>query len=153
MNPVLQAALIAGISTLAAVTNLRISGPPTRDVPCRQEELKPHEICLVTVKERWQGKVLWIDARPRREWEIDGLPGSLLWNLDPHEDANAFEAAVMEKLVDAPPAVVVYCSEGNCGVSSQIAERILKLGVTDQVFALKGGVGALRADGMIKGSN
>lgn len=152
MNAITQAAIIVGISTVAAVTNLRIVGPPQRGVSCRLEDLKEHEICLATVMERWQGKALWIDARPRREWQADGMPGSLLWNLDPHEDANAFEAAVMEKLVENPP-VVVYCSEGNCGVSSQIAERILKLGVTDQVYALKGGVGALRAAGMIKGSN
>ncbi|BCU79113.1 rhodanese-like domain-containing protein [Luteolibacter sp. LG18] len=151
MNVIGQTAVIAAISLVAAAANFRIAGPPLRDVPCRQEDLKPHEICLATVIERWQGKVLWVDARPRREWELDGMPGSILWNLDAKEDANQFEASTMERLVEGPP-VVVYCSEGNCGVSSQIAERILKLQMTDQVYALRGGIGALKAAGMVKDS-
>lgn len=101
--------------------------------------------------ERWQGKVLWIDARSRKDWETNGIPGSLLWNLDSKEDFQRFEEDAMQRLVEGPP-VVVYCNEGNCGISLQVVERILKLGVTEDVYALHGGSGALRTAGMLKDS-
>lgn len=151
MNVVGQLAVIAAISFSASALTWRVVGPPQRDIPCDPASLKPHEICLAQVMEKWQGKVLWIDARSRTDWEANGIPGSILWNLDPKEDFQLFEAEAMQRLVEGP-VVVVYCNEGNCGTSLQVVERVLKLEVTREVYALHGGSGALRSAGMLRDS-
>lgn len=152
MNAAAQLAVLAAVSLTASAICYRIVGPPERKVGCDPSTLKPREICLDEVMSRWQGRVLWVDARPRREWERDGVPGSILWNLDPAEDALKFEADAMEHLVDSP-TVIVYCGEGNCGISLQVAEKILALGVVSEVRALHGGVLSLREAGLLKGSS
>lgn len=152
MNAVTQVLAIGGIALLAARLTFQVVGPPLRDVPCDPVLLKPGEICLADVMARWQGDVLWIDARPRAEWQADGVPGSILWNLDSKEDANAFEAEAMTHLMTGKP-VIVYCSEGNCGVSSEVAAKVRKLEIAPEVHALFGGSGALKAAGMLKGSS
>ncbi len=148
-----QLAVLTGISLTASAIHFRISGPPERRVSCDPSNLKAHEICLDQVMARWTGKVLWVDARSRKEWQADGVPGSILWSLDPAEDAFKFEEDAMNHLMEEPPAVIVYCGEGNCGLSHQVVEKILKFDVTKDVYALRGGVGALRAARMLKGSN
>jgi rhodanese-related sulfurtransferase len=131
----------------AAGVTYQVGGPPPREVPCRPESLKSGEICLSDVMARWNGKVLWIDARQRADWEKSGVAGSLLWNLA--EDQEAFEIAAMERLVDGLP-VIVYCDTASCGVSAQIADRIRGLGIAPEVHSLQGGAEALRAAGMLK---
>lgn len=148
-----QLAWMAAVSLAASVIHYRVVGPPSRTVSCDPATLKPREICLEQVMSRWQGKVMWVDARTRAEWNADGLPGSVLWSLDPAEDAFKFEEEMATRLMDQPGVVIVYCGEGNCGLSHQVVERILKLGLVDEVYALHGGVGALRASGMLKGSS
>lgn len=147
-----QLAVLFAISLGASGICYRVVGPPDRTVPCDPSQLKTHEICFSTVMERWQGKVLWVDARSRKEWEADGVPGSILWNVDPAEDALKFEADAMEHFAESP-TVIVYCGEGNCGLSLQVVEKILKLGVVSEVHALHGGAGTLRTEGLLKGSS
>lgn len=155
MNAFTQLGLIAFISLTAASLNFRLIGPPERGVACDPSKLREDEICLADVLGRTDETVLWIDARPRAEWQADGLKGSVLWNLDPNEDEPQMEETVMTHLVDSTFAVV-YCGEGNCGTSREIAARVRRLGVVDKVYALHGGIAALRAAGLadgIKGSN
>lgn len=152
MNAATQLAVLFAVSLTASAICYRIVGPPERKVVCDPATLKPHEICIEDVMSRWQGKVLWVDARPRKDWEKDGVPGSILWNVDPAEDALKFEAEAMERFVDSP-TVIVYCGEGSCGLSLQVVEKILKLGVVSEVHALHGGVGTLREAGLLKGSS
>jgi rhodanese-related sulfurtransferase len=147
MNLVAQTAILAGAALVASAVTFKISGPPERGVVCRREMLKPGEICLEEVNRRWEGKVLWIDARQRADWEKDGLAGSLLWNLT--EDQQVFEAAAMERLIEGLP-VVVYCDSVSCGVSAQVAEKIRALAVAPEVHSLHGGAEALKAAGMLK---
>jgi rhodanese-related sulfurtransferase len=147
MNFVAQTAVIAGVALVGGVVTFKVVGPPERGVVCRQEALKPGEICLEEVKRRWGGNVLWIDARQRTDWEKNGLAGSLLWNLS--EDQQAFEAAAMERLVEGLP-VIVYCDSVSCGVSAQVAGKIRALEIAPEVHSLHGGAEALKAAGMLR---
>lgn len=147
MNLAVQTAIIAGVALVASAVTFKIAGPPERGVVCRREALKPGEICLGDVTQRWDGKVLWIDARQRADWEKNGVQGSILWNLT--EDQQAFEAAAMERLVEGLP-VIVYCDSASCGVSAQVAAKIRALEVAPEVHSLHGGAEALKAAGLIK---
>jgi rhodanese-related sulfurtransferase len=145
-----QLAVIVGISLAAAAGTYWIKGAPARVLRCDPSRLKPGELCLQQVP--LDGPVLWVDARLRKEWQANGLPGSVLWNLDSAEDTQAMEAEAALRIVDAP-RVIVYCGDENCGLSHQVAEKIRALQLAEDVSVLHGGWRALREAGLIKDSN
>ncbi len=148
MNAAAQLCVVLGMAAAGAGGTYLVKGPPGKALVCDPATLKPGEICLEQVRE----PVVWIDARPRKDWQANGLPGSILWNLDAAEDAAAFEAEAMQKLFENPRAVV-YCSNEDCGVSAQVAEKIRKLDADFDVKALRGGWQALKDAGRIKDSS
>ena len=147
---VVQMLVVTGIGLAAAGATWWLKGPPSRVFVCDPAALAEGEVCLEQVL--GGEPVLWVDARPRADWERDGVVGSELWNLDPAEDMQAFEAAVAMRLLDAP-RVVVYCGDENCGVSRQVADQIRKMGLGAEPLVLKGGWAALRDSGLLKGSS
>jgi rhodanese-related sulfurtransferase len=138
------------IAIMAALLTWFIHGPPQRQIPCTPSLLKPGEICLDAIAR--DREVVWVDARSRKDWQNNGLPGSLLWNLDPTEDMQALEAEIAMKVVEHP-YVIVYCGDENCGTSRQIADRIRGLGMNAQVFVLHGGWRTLKEAGLTKAPN
>ncbi|MBC7980278.1 MAG: hypothetical protein H7Y36_06920, partial [Armatimonadetes bacterium] len=80
MNTIAQFAVICGLSLAAGSATWFIKGAPGTPVfICNPAKLRTDEICLADVA----GKILWVDARSRKEWEDNGLGDSILWNLDP----------------------------------------------------------------------
>jgi rhodanese-related sulfurtransferase len=150
MNSVAQLLVVVGLSAAGAGGTYLVKGAPVRTVAvvCDPKTLKPDEVCIDQVT----GPVLWIDARPRADWLKNGLTGSILWNLDPGEDANAFEEAAMLGIAENP-RVVIYCSSEACGVSRQIAAKVNALGMATEVKVLRGGWDALNGAGRIKDSS
>jgi rhodanese-related sulfurtransferase len=148
MNAIAELVVVAGVSLAAAAGTFVVKGPPARTFVCDPASLKPDEVCLQQIA----GPVVWVDARPRKEWEANGVAGSILWNLDPAEDMQVFEAETAMKIVELPK-VVVYCSNEDCGVSRQIAERINRLGLGADVKVLRGGWQALKDAGKLKDSS
>lgn len=148
MKPLLQAALIAALAVAAAGTVWCVKGPPRRAVPCDPATLKAGEICLEQVPAGED--LLWVDARTRREWQADGLPGSVLWSIESGEDTLAFEAEVAGRLL-ATPRVVVYCGGVDCDLSHEVARRIRALDPAASVSVLHGGWRTLRQAGRIPG--
>lgn len=150
MNALLQLVAISGAALAAAGATWLVKGPPQRALVCDPAAIAPDEICLQEIPA--DAAVLWVDARSRAEWEAGGLPGSVLWNLDPKEDMAAFEAAVAMRIIETP-RVIVYCGDENCGVSRQVAERIRALGLGAEVSVLHGGWRALAEAGRVTGSS
>ncbi len=149
MNGFGQLAAIVGISLAAAGGTYWIKGPPARTLSCDPATLKPGEVCLQQISP--DAKVLWVDARSRKDWEKNGLLGSVLWNLDPGEDMQVFEADVAMRIMETPQ-VIVYCGDENCGLSHQIADKIRGLQLGADVSVLRGGWRALNEAGRIKDS-
>ena len=145
-----QLLAIALISAAAAAGTYWIKGPPSRLFVCDPAVLKVDELCLQQISE--EAKIVWVDARPRKVWEKNGLAGSVLWNLDPSEDMQVFEAEVAMRIMDTPQ-VIVYCGDENCGLSRQVAQRIRGLQLGAEVRVLRGGWRALSEAGRIKGSS
>ena len=141
MKSVFQIAIMIGIAASAASITWFLKDPnskPALIVHCDPALLKPDEICFDQV----MGNVLWVDARSRDEWQKNGYPNSILWNLDPKEDALKMEADAAMKIGDYK-RVVVYCSSQACGTSREVAKRIRKLDFGPEVKALHGGYPAL----------
>jgi rhodanese-related sulfurtransferase len=146
MNSLLQLACIVAISGVAAGLTYGVRGAPSRNFVCDPASLKPDEICLEQVPT--DSAILWVDARSRADWQRNGLPGSVLWNLDPREDMQVFEAEVAMRIVETP-RVIIYCGDENCGVSRQVAGQIERLGMGAEVSVLSGGWRALSEAGRI----
>jgi rhodanese-related sulfurtransferase len=141
MKSVFQIAIVVAIAVSAASITWFLkdsNSNPALIVHCDPAKLKPDEICFDQVS----GKVLWIDARSREEWQKNGYPNSILWNLDPKEDALKMEADAVFKIAESN-LVVVYCASQACGTSRQIAEKIRKLQLGPTVKVLHGGYPAL----------
>jgi rhodanese-related sulfurtransferase len=148
MNSLGQLAVIATISCSAAGGTFLLKGPPARQLVCDRASLKAHEVCLDQILPT--AKILWVDARLRKDWENNGVAGSVLWNLEPSEDMQAFEAETAMRIMETPH-VVVYCGDENCGLSHQVAEKIRALQLATEVSVLRGGWRALNEAGRIKG--
>ena len=150
MSAIGQLIAICCIALAVAGGTYLVKGPPSRTFACDPATLKPDEVCLEQIPA--DAGVLWVDARLRKDWEKTGAPGSVLWNLDPGEDMQAFEAEIAMRIMETP-RVVVYCGDENCGLSRQIAERIRGLELGAEISVLKGGWRALEESGRIKGSS
>ncbi len=150
MRPSGELAIIVAISLTAASATYLVKGPPGRMLQCNPATLKPDEVCLESMP--GDSDVVWIDARSRADWQKNGLPGSLLWNLDPAEDMQAFEAEAAIRIATTP-RVIVYCGDENCGVSRQVAGRIRALDLGAEVSVLHGGWRALSEAGRIRDSS
>ena len=64
----------------------------------------------------------------------------------------AFEAGAAVRIATTP-RVIVYCSDENCGVSRQVAQRIRALDLGAEISVLRGGWRALSEAGRVKGSS
>lgn len=148
MNAATQLFTVVALAFAGAGVTFLVKGEPVRVSVCDPATLKPGEICLQQVTE----PVVWIDARPRKDWEANGLSGSILWNLEASEDEGAFEVEAMQRLLENPKAVI-YCSNEDCGVSQQVAARVRKLDPEFDVKALRGGWQALKDAGRVKDSS
>jgi len=89
----------------------------------------------------WGDRVLWVDARPRREFDADHLEGAVLlnedeWNALIPEFLNAWDP-------DVP--IVVYCGGGGCQASKAVAARLRTELQMENIHVLKGGLRAWRA--------
>lgn len=145
MKTLAQLAWIGVISSVAALGTYGVKGPPTRALVCDPASLKADEVCLQQIPPT--AKILWVDARLRKDWQRNGMPGSVLWNLDPAEDLLAFETETAMRIIESP-RVIVYCGDENCGISRQVAERIRNLQLGAEVSVLRGGWRALSEAGL-----
>lgn len=143
MSTGLQATIIAVVAMFGSLVVWRVHGPPQR--------LAPDEVELATVLNDWQGEVLWIDARKRAEWEKGGVAGAVLITLDAAENFDALVEEAFPKLAETRRAVI-YCGDPGCGSSREVAKRLRSYEFGPEYFALYGGVGALRAAGLVSGS-
>jgi rhodanese-related sulfurtransferase len=91
------------------------------------------EISLQEVQ-NWNEPVLWVDARPESDYELEHIPGAVSLNPDNWSEQ-------LPHFLDGwHPAekAVVYCSAASCETSREIADRLRRSGV-DPVYYLKGG--------------
>jgi len=84
---------------------------------------------------QWREKVLWVDARPREQFDAGHIPNALLLNSYEWEE-------LLDPFLDqwkSGQTVVVYCSSADCDLSKEIAQRLRKEVQIPNVYVLKGG--------------
>ncbi len=83
----------------------------------------------------WGESVLWLDARPDKEFDHDHIPGALQLNED------RWNELLPGMLAQWSPTrkLVVYCSRESCHASHEVAERLRKEAGLTNVYVLTGG--------------
>ena len=154
MNPLRQAALIISFAVIAAAAHHQFSPKSKPIPPCDAQSIQSDEVCLSSLTNPQNNPdVLWIDARPRRDWLRDGLPGSLLLTLDAAESFDNQLAEILPQLISSK-RIIVYCSDQGCQASREVVRRLQHYGLQQEVKALHGGWQALNAAGWLPiGSN
>ncbi|XHR28659.1 MAG: rhodanese-like domain-containing protein [Chthoniobacteraceae bacterium] len=104
-------ALVALAACGAGITAWIRGGLPQKPEP------EPQEIAL---EEAMREKPLWIDARPRTDYEVEHIPGALLLNVAEWDQALP---ALLEKW-EPGRAVVVYCASPAQADSREVAGRL-----------------------------
>jgi rhodanese-related sulfurtransferase len=133
-----QMALLAlaslGLAVLASVWHphapawRRVESPPKRD-----------EVDAAEIPRRWPAGVLWLDARPRKQYESGHIPGALPLG---EADFDGDLLAILDALQRADRPVILYCDGARCETSRRVRERLLQMVPLDQCFILRGGYGA-----------
>lgn len=101
-----------------------------------EEPLKDGEVTLQSIQERWQGNVLWIDARQRQEFEKGHVPRALLLN---EQELDALLTEHIERLQYNRLPIVIYCDGHACQASQKMRDYLTRnLALTD-VWVLHGG--------------
>jgi rhodanese-related sulfurtransferase len=141
MKTLLEAVLLLMLAALAAMGSYLLH-PAAPALYAVAEPLREDEVTVAQVQERWNGEVLWLDARPKEEFDKERIPGALLLN------EQNFEALLLETLdtlqTNTKP-VIIYCSGQRCDASRKVKEKLTQVVALDVCLVLKGGFPAWKA--------
>ena len=134
----LQAVIITLLAAAVAAAAFQLH-PRAPALHAIKEPLKADEVGLKEIQARWQGDVIWLDARPRSEFDKGHIPGAHLLNLYEWDDL----MPDIVQLLDADSlksTIVIYCDGQKCAASRELRDRMneLPLGEID-IRVLHGG--------------
>lgn len=142
MKPaLLQASLITLLAVVVAATVYPLH-PRAPAFYAVQEPLKADEVGLQEIQERWKGAVIWLDARPKEQFEAAHIPGARLLN---EQDFDTQLLDMLETLQTASQPIIIYCGGQKCEASRHVREKLLSMVPLDDCFILKGGWPAWQA--------
>lgn len=106
------------------------------------EPLKADEVGFKEIQERWKGDVIWLDARPRDQFDKDHIPEARLLN---EQEFDTQLLDLLETLQTTTRPVIIYCSGQKCEASRHVREKLLSMVPIDDCYILKGGYPAWQA--------
>ncbi|MCA1963062.1 MAG: hypothetical protein LDL31_03840 [Prosthecobacter sp.] len=130
-----QAILLVGLAALAGFATFHLH-PRAPSLWAVETPLAADEVTVKQVQERWGGRVLWLDARPREQFEKEHIPDARLLN---EQDFDALLLELLEELQRAGKPVVIYCSGQRCEASRKVREKLLTVVPLEDCYILQGG--------------
>jgi rhodanese-related sulfurtransferase len=100
------------------------------------EPLRSDEVGLKEINERWKGDVVWLDARPRDQFNLAHVPGARLLN---EQDFDNQLLEMLDILQTTTKPVILYCGGQKCEASRHVREKLLTMVPLENCFVLKGG--------------
>ncbi len=142
---------LVAIAALAAAGAIAVYAwhPERPPLYFNPHELKEGEVDLAQAQE-WAaaGELVWVDARPRKQYEAGHVDGAIL--LNERDDFNALLMDVWDDLQNsADKYFVIYCGLASCKSSERVAQLLRDLSFPE-VYVLNGGVETLRRGGLLK---
>ncbi len=136
MKQVLIQASLLLLLAVAAATAAYQFHPRAPALYLSEEPLKADEVSLKQIQQRWQGDVIWLDARPRDQFEAGHIPGARMLN-EQEFDNQLLE--MLDTLQTTTKTVVIYCGGQKCEASRHVREKLLTMVPVENCFILKGG--------------
>lgn len=136
MSGMLGQAAVIVLAAIFAAAGTHFLHPKAPAWYVSEEPLKEDEVTMALIRERWQGDVLWVDARPRKDYELGHVPEALLLN---EQEADQLLFDYFEKLQDNKKPIVVYCGSEACQASHKMAGYLRERLPGMEVWVLKGG--------------
>ena len=102
------------------------------------------EVTLAEVKSKWDGQVLWLDARTEVLFSLGHIPGARLLN-EQGFDNQLFD--LIETLQTNTLPVVIYCGGEKCEASRKIKKKLTESLPIENIWVLKGGWPSWLAEG------
>ncbi len=127
-------ALLAALPALAASVFHPNRPAWSREV-LAPDEITPREAMALT-------EVVWIDARSRKAFAAEHVPGAFSLNEDEWNQSLLTFASHFQP----GQTLVVYCDSLECNASHQVAARLRKELGAEKVRVLKGGWAAWKAE-------
>ena len=132
---ILQASLIALLAGVVAAAVYQVH-PRAPALYLRLEPLRSDEVGLKEINERWKGDVVWLDARPRDQFNLAHVPGARLLN---EQDFDNQLLEMLDILQTTTKPVILYCGGQKCEASRHVREKLLTMVPLENCFVLKGG--------------
>ncbi|MEN3941228.1 rhodanese-like domain-containing protein [Prosthecobacter sp. SYSU 5D2] len=130
-------ALAAGAAALTHAVHPRAPALYLSEAPVGKDEVN-----LQQIQERWQGDVVWLDARPQEVYEKGHIPGARLLNEQGFQEQLL---ELLDVLQTTDKAVILYCDGEKCEASRTIREKLLPIIPIEECYILKGGYPAWKA--------
>ncbi|HEY1082535.1 MAG TPA: rhodanese-like domain-containing protein [Prosthecobacter sp.] len=141
MASLVQAAVLVAVAAAAAVLTQQWH-PRAPALYLSEAPLAKDEIGLKQVQERWQGNVLWLDARPEDVYQKAHIPGAKLLN---EQKFGEQLIELLDVLQTTKLPVVIYCGGEKCEASRTVREKLLSVVPLEECYVLKGGWPAWQA--------
>jgi rhodanese-related sulfurtransferase len=135
MAAVFQAVVIVLLAAVAGAASFRLH-PKAPALYAVEAPVRDDEVTLEKVRDNWQGKVIWLDARPKDQFEKEHVPGAHLLN---EQDFDHQLLEILEVLQEADRPVIIYCGGERCEASRKVREKLVQMVPLDQCYELKGG--------------
>lgn len=127
MRPIFRQGLTLALLALAPAIAVALFHP-------KRPSWKSDEVPL-SLARHWKETVLWIDARPRSDFEKTHVPGAMLLNED---EWNELLPAVLDAW-HPDDHIIVYCRTLSCQTSHDVAKRLRTDVGLPEVYVLQGG--------------
>lgn len=136
-----QALLLVLLAALGAAASY-VAHPRAPALYLTEEPLRDDEVGLKQIAERWQGDVIWLDARPKDQYEKAHIPGALMLNEQGFDEQLL---AILDTLQTATKPVIIYCGGEKCEASREMREKLTQRVPIEDCYILKGGWPAWQA--------
>ena len=121
---------IAALTVIGASFSLYLGHA---QVPWAEPEIAAGEIQLADALAL---NVIWIDARSEEEFEAGHYSGAI--HID-ESDWNSGLVVLMDRWLETPRPIVIYCGSEDCGSSRRLADRLRQVLPEGEIYSLKGG--------------
>ena len=121
---------IAALTVIGAILSLYIGHA---QVPWAEPEIAAGEIQFADAQAL---DVIWIDARSIEEYEVGHYSGAI--HID-ESDWDSGLVVLVNRWLEAPRPVVIYCGSEDCNSSRRLADRLRQALPEGEIYSLKGG--------------